>query len=495
MLSLQHIIDITRPTMIAGTGCLPTGKLTDDSRNVASGDIFVAVRGSAFDGHKFIPQAIELGAAVIITEELTEAENTCILVVPDTRTVMGPLALAMAGNPQHELTLVGITGTNGKTTVATLIYQALTRLQVNTAMLGTAGKRFGHLEVESTLTTPGAVELAADLRRAVDEGCTHLIMEVSSHALDQRRTEGLEFDVAVFTNLSHDHLDYHKTIEAYQDAKKHLFDGLLPEATAIVNVDDLSGRRMVSDTKARVWELTLTDDDYRIAAMDAGGVLVDMDGIFVQSPLTGNFNAYNIAQSFLACVALGFSPRNTVTALAECTGAPGRLENVTLQLPAVKQDTLPVVFVDYAHTPDALENVLKTLQEIRKKNQTIHTIFGCGGNRDRSKRPEMARIAARYSDVVTVTSDNPRFEDPELIMDEICNGFPEGTVYQRITLRDRAIWHVVTSSDEHTIILVAGKGHETYQEINGKRYPMDDRAIAAEALSSRETNPSPTEAH
>jgi UDP-N-acetylmuramoyl-L-alanyl-D-glutamate--2,6-diaminopimelate ligase len=485
MLTLQQIIDIVKPNMIAGANCVPTGKLTDNSRYVKPGDIFVAVRGSAFDGHKFIPQAIELGASIIITEELVEADETCILVVSDTRTAMGTLALAMAGNPQDKLHLIGITGTNGKTTVATLVHQTLSRLDTKTALLGTVNKIFGSVEEQSTLTTPGAVELASDLQKAVDYGCTHFVMEVSSHALDQRRTQGLQFEVAVFTNLSHDHLDYHKTIEAYQDAKKHLFDSLNDQATAIVNVDDLSGLRMVSDTKARIWELTLRDDDYKVAAMDASGLLIDMDGIFLQSPLTGNFNAYNVAQAFLTCVALGYSPRNVATALTECRGAAGRLENITHQLDEKSQPGKPIVFVDYAHTPDALENVLQTLQEIRKKDQTIHTLFGCGGNRDTSKRPAMAKIAARYSDVITVTSDNPRFEDPDAIIDEICAGFSENTTFQRITARDQAIHHVITSSDNSSIVLVAGKGHEDYQEINGNRHPMDDRAIAKKALMSQ----------
>ncbi|MCC5926628.1 MAG: UDP-N-acetylmuramoyl-L-alanyl-D-glutamate--2,6-diaminopimelate ligase [Bacteroidetes bacterium] len=489
MLTLQQIIDIVKPSMIAGSSCIPNGKLTDDSREVKPGDIFVAVRGNAFDGHKFIPQAIEMGAAVIITEELTEAEGVCILLVQDTRLVMGPLALAMAGNPQKDLHIIGITGTNGKTTVATLIYQVLTRLQTKTALLGTVSKIFGTERVHSTLTTPGAVELAADLRRAADTGCTHFVMEVSSHALDQRRTQGLDFEVGVFTNLSHDHLDYHKTIEAYQQAKKHLFDSLSEKATAIVNIDDLSGHRMVSDTKARIWELTLRDDDYKVAAMDADGLLIDMDGIYIQSPLTGNFNAYNVAQAFLTCVALGYSPKNVVAALAECYGAAGRLENITLQLTDGHKQGQPAVFVDYAHTPDALENVLQTLQEIRKKNQSIHTVFGCGGNRDKTKRPAMAKIAARYSNIITVTSDNPRFEDPDEIINEICTGFTDETAYQRITQRDQAIRHVVGSGDENSIILIAGKGHEDYQEINGKRHPMNDRAIALDALRNRKSSP------
>jgi len=487
MITLEQIIELVKPGLISGTHCQPTGKVTDDSRSIVPGDVFVAVRGNAFDGHKFIPRAIEMGASVIISEELVENDDVCVLVVSDSRLVMGPLALAMAGNPQEKLRLIGVTGTNGKTTVATLIYQALTAMGISSGLIGTVQKIFDQTEYKSMLTTPGAVELADDLRRAVEAGCTHLVMEVSSHALDQRRTEGLHFDAAVFTNLSHDHLDYHKTFDAYQKAKKRLFDSLPAQATAIVNIDDLSGRSMVTDCQATVWELTLKDDDYRIAQLDARGILVDMDGLYLQSPLTGKFNAYNVAQAFLACVALGCSPANTASALAGCYGAAGRLENVTLKLDIPLQNDQPAVFVDYAHTPDALENVLQTLQEIRSKNQTIHTLFGCGGNRDRDKRPKMAKIAARYSDVITVTSDNPRFEDPDAIIDEVCTGFGEHDHYQRITDREKAIRHVIASAGADHIILIAGKGHEDYQEIGGKRHPMDDRALAGKALQQRKS--------
>lgn len=483
MLTLDQIIQITQPNLVSGTHCQPTGKVTDDSRKVEPGDIFIAVRGFTFDSHKFIPQVLSMGVAVVISEEFYESDDVCILVVGDTRKILGPLMLAYAGNPQKQLQLIGVTGTNGKTTVSTLIWQALTSLNVKTALVGTVEKAFGKEKYTSLLTTPGAAELASDLKKAVDLGCTHFVMEVSSHALHQHRTNGLNFDVGIFTNLSHDHLDYHHSIDEYANAKKLLFDNLHEDAVAIVNTDDIVGERMISDCRANIWDLTLTTDDYRIAMMDASGLLIDMDGIYIKSPLTGKFNAYNVAQAFLACIAIGLSPRNVAQALESCAGAAGRMENVSINLPA-ENGPYPMVFVDFAHTPDALENVLKTLQEVRKAGQVIHTVFGCGGDRDRAKRPEMAKIAARYSHKCIVTSDNPRFEDPDAIIDEVCNGFSKDTDYDRFTDRKVAIKAAIKQADANTIVLVAGKGHETYQEIKGNRYPMDDREICLSALKN-----------
>lgn len=487
-MTLERIISIIEPSFVSGTNCLPTGKITDDSRQVQKGDIFVAVRGNAFDGHKFMNQAIEQGAAVIISEELIDSETACVLVVENTRAVLGPLALDFAGNPQNELQIVGVTGTNGKTTVATLIWQVLEQLQVDAALLGTVSKRFGKREEASLLTTPGAMELANDLRKAVESDCRYFIMEVSSHALEQLRTNGLQFKVAIFTNLTHDHLDYHGTMEAYASAKKLLFDGLSDEAIAIVNVDDEYGTRMLENTAAEAWDLSLENEDFRVMVTDSEGILIDMDGIFIQSPLTGRFNAYNVAQAYLATIALGFSPKNVASALAHCRGAVGRLENVTLQLEANKHQVLPYVFVDYAHTPNALENVLQTLAEVRDPEQMIYTVFGCGGDRDRTKRPEMAEIAEKYSDICVVTSDNPRFEDPDTIISEVITGFSKDFVYQREQDRRKAIESVISAAPDNAIILVAGKGHETYQEIRGTRHPMDDREIAISALQQRVSN-------
>lgn len=488
-MTLEHVIHLTNPTLVSGHSCEPNGRITDDSRLVKPGDIFVAIRGKAFDGHRFISQALEQGAAVIICEELHDSDTACILVVSDTRKVLGLLVLDAAGNPHEKLKLIGVTGTNGKTTVSTLIGQVLAEMGITAAVVGTVGKQFGTTMTRpSTLTTPGATELAEDLQTAIDTGCTHFIMEVSSHALEQGRTLGLQFDLAVFTNLTHDHLDYHGSMEAYAGAKQLLFNALSEDAVAVINFDDPYGSFMAENTVAQVWDVSLRGDDFKITINDSEGLLLDMDGIFVKSPLTGRFNAYNVIQAYLGCVALGLPARGVAAALANCRGAAGRLENITMQLNSVDKaaiSNLPGVFVDYAHTPDALENVLVTLQEVRQPEQPIITVFGCGGDRDRSKRPIMAGIAAKYSDRIVVTSDNPRYELPEDIIAEVCTGFPQGTVFEQITDRIDAIERAIIDAPSDAIVLIAGKGHENYQEIRGTRYPMDDREISRNMLEKR----------
>jgi UDP-N-acetylmuramoyl-L-alanyl-D-glutamate--2,6-diaminopimelate ligase len=483
-MNVEHLIEFLQPTMVSGKCNKPVGKLCDDSRKVEPGDVFIAVRGFSSDGHQYIRQALGNGASVIISEEPLETEKACVLVIGDTRSAIGPLALEFQGNPQKQLKLIGVTGTNGKTTVSTLIWQALHQLGANPALSGTVQKSIGNTLNSSNLTTPGPLELASDLKHAADSGCTHFVMEVSSHALDQKRTGGLDFDVAIFTNLSHDHLDYHRDMQSYAYAKKLLFQTLKPEAYAIVNSDDPAGSFMVDDCKATVWDLTFKSEDYRILQNDTRGLLIDLDGIYIESPLHGVFNAYNVAQAWLSCVALGYPAREVASMMSGCTGAIGRLENITVQLDDAPEDA-PLVFVDYAHTPDALENTLQTLTQIKSATTQIHTVFGCGGDRDRSKRPEMARVAARYSDRVTVTSDNPRTEDPDSIIDDIFSGFEDYTKVSRITDRPSAIKTAILSAPATSIVLIAGKGHENYQEVKGVRYPMDDRELGKQALQAR----------
>ncbi len=484
-MTLDKIIQIVEPHFVSGTNCNPTGKVTDNSRDVASGDIFVAIRGKAFDGHQFIEEVIKSGAAVVVSEELHDSDKACILICKNTREVLGPLALESMGNPQSKLTLVGITGTNGKSTIAALVWQLLQKLGVRAALIGTVSKHFADLTESSMLTTPGSMELAGDLKKAVEANCSHFVMEVSSHALEQLRTKGLHFKVAVFSNLSHDHLDYHGTMKEYASAKKLLFDSLSDEAFAVVNFDDAWGTTMVENTEAQVWDLSLKSTDFRIEQIDRNGLLLNMDGIYIQSPLTGKFNAYNVAQAYLTAVALGFPARSVARLLSECTGAPGRLENTTLQVSNPSNIELPSVFVDYAHTPDALENVLLTLRDIREKGQPLYVIFGCGGDRDRTKRPKMAKVAGSNADVCIVTSDNPRTENPESIIDEIAKGFTSEMRFKREADRKKAIRDTILKAPSNAIILVAGKGHEAYQEIHGVRHPMDDREISRETLSER----------
>lgn len=515
-MTIERLIAFAQPEKVYGPMAGVLHRLIDDSRIAGPNDAFIAVHGSEADGHAFIASALLAGVTVIVAErspsdeeleilknrsivdksaadsgeslgkgsdfhELFEILGVTWLVCDDTREILAPLAFEFVGNPQHKLKLIGVTGTNGKTTVTTLIWQVLDHLGIPAALLGTVLKRIGSTEIPSKLTTPGAIELASDMRLAVDSGCSHFIMEVSSHALEQGRTRGLDFDVAVFTNLTHDHLDYHKTLDRYAEAKKLLFDGLSANATAVVNKDDVNYRYMVKDCQATIWDLTLKSDDYYIHTMDTNGLLVYMDGIFLESPLTGTFNAYNVAQAFLALVASGVSARDAAKGLSAAHGAAGRLEKITIE----DADGLPAVFVDYAHTPDALQNVLETLRGIKTEGQKIISVFGCGGNRDRTKRPVMAGISEKIADKTIVTSDNPRFEDPDAIIKEICAGFSGKHPFEIEVDRAEAIRKAISSAPSNSLVLIAGKGHEPYQEIRGVRHHLDDREIALEALAAR----------
>ena len=483
-MKIEQLINFLSPKKVFGTAAGVVDRLMDDSRLVASGDAFIAVRGLDADGHQFINSAIKNGATVIIAETEPDSEileSITWLVCPDTRSILGPLALEFVGNPQNKLKLIGVTGTNGKTTVTTLVWQVLTSIGYQVALLCTVTKWIGSKEYPSKLTTPGSIELANDMKLAVDSGCTHFIMEVSSHALEQGRTNGLHFHTAVFTNLTHDHLDYHKDVDHYAAAKKVLFDQLTDDSTAIINMDDSYGKFMVTDCKATIWDLTLKNDEYYIHTMDQKGLLIDMDGIFIESPLTGEFNAYNVAQAYLSVVASGVAPREAAQHFKNAKGAIGRLERISLP----DQKNLPAVFVDYAHTPNALENVLLTLNGIRQDDEPIITVFGCGGNRDRTKRPIMAAISERLSTRCIVTSDNPRFEDPSEIIDEVCTGFTPGYQFEREVDREKAIKLAISTASPNAMILVAGKGHEPYQEIKGVRHHLDDREICMNSLKIR----------
>lgn len=491
-MTFDAFISLINPDAINGIAPEIVKRVTHDSRQVQPGDVFVALRGLNVDGHDFLPDAVEKGAAVLLVEEFPDDVDAygdvCVVKVGDTRALLGPLAQAMAGNPAAKLKLIGVTGTNGKTTVATLIHQVLGSLNNKAALLGTVAKKIGDQTLSSRLTTADPVELAGDMKRAVEAGCTHLVMEVSSHALDQKRTKGLDFEVAVFTNLSHDHLDYHGTIENYAAAKRILFESLDTAATAVINMDDAYGSFMAEGCEATLQAFGFEGDPAikcKLISKSAEGLLISVDGRQVQSPLIGRFNAYNLAEAFLAVSALGFDPTDTARALQQAEGAEGRMERVEIESGKAQ----PTVLVDYAHTPDALENVLQTLADTKNDEQLVHVVFGCGGDRDTTKRPEMAAIAERLADRVTITSDNPRTEDPETILDDIVAGFTQPKAVQRISDRRKAIERVVQAATPRTIILIAGKGHETYQEINGVRHDFDDRAIAREALRHRNGNP------
>lgn len=485
-MNYPELISFCKPISVSGTAPQHMGKLCQDSRKITPGDLFIAIKGLTSDGHSFIDKAIEKGASVIISEkEISADSDTAILVVDDTRSLIGPLAQKMAGSPQEKLTITGVTGTNGKTTVSTLIYQVLTELGHPASLLGTVEKRINKEKIDSSLTTADPIEIAEDMKQMVQVGSKFLVMEVSSHALEQKRTEGISFYVTVFTNLSHDHLDYHETMEHYASAKKKLFNSMDKNGWAISNFDDPRGEWMTDESPAHVLGISFEKHatiQADVVRLDAKGTQIDIEDLQLKTPLIGTFNAYNTVQALIACTALGLDGKQVTKALEKCKGAPGRMERVN------RQDDLdqePVVIVDYAHTPDALKNVSKTLYDLKSESEKLVIVFGCGGDRDKSKRAEMAKIAEKYGDVVIVTSDNPRTEDPEVIIEHILNGFEDRAKVFSNPMRKEAIHKAISEASAGDIVLIAGKGHETYQEIDGVRSHFDDREVAREALAAR----------
>ena len=483
-MTYNELIAFSKPITVQGGKPEQLGKLCLDSRKVEKNDVFIAIRGTQTDGHNFVAQATESGAAVIIVEQDTvPTKKEAVLKVEDTRELLSPLAQRMAGDPAKKMTNIAITGTNGKTTVATLVWQILTELGENAALFGTVSKRIKDKVLDSRLTTADPVELASDMKRAVDEGCNYLIMEVSSHALHQKRVSGIPFEVAAFTNLSLDHLDYHSSMSNYADAKKILFDSLPSTSWAIVNADDEFANYMVKDTKAKIIDFSFEGKGQiraEILKTSPDQTVIDTEGVKFFTSLVGKFNSYNVVESLLIGTSLGYDGKLIADTIPACKGAEGRLEKVT---PQSGSKNHPLVFVDYAHTPDALDNVASTLSELKQENQKLIILFGCGGDRDRSKRPEMAKIAEKYGDEVIVTSDNPRTEDPVKIIEDIETGFSSSFSYKSIVSRKEAIHTAISAGNRNTIILIAGKGHETYQEINGIRNHFDDREEAREALA------------
>lgn len=452
-----------------------------DSREVREGSVFIAIRGTQVDGHMFLEDAINRGARVIICEESYYTdEDVCVIEVENTQKLAGPIAQAFAGNPGDQLKVIGVTGTNGKTTTATLVYQVLSSCGKKASLLGTVSKRILDDEFDSKLTTSDPIELAKDMRSMVDAGSEFLVMEVSSHALHQYRTSGFDFKVAAFTNLSHDHLDYHETLEEYAKAKKMLFDNLPESSVAVVNMDDQFGREMIEDCKAQKLSLSFSNDTAYILENSAQGISVIVDGEKIESPLVGKFNAYNIGLAYLICKSIGLEPKEIIHALEKAKGAAGRMEPVTIEA-----ENLPLVIVDYAHTPDALQNVLSTLSAVKDPTQKLTVVFGAGGDRDTSKRPEMAKVSEEFADNIIVTSDNPRTENPDLIITDILDGFESLDTVKTITDRKEAIGRAISDATENEIILIAGKGHEDYQEVNGERHHFDDREIAREFLTQK----------
>jgi UDP-N-acetylmuramoyl-L-alanyl-D-glutamate--2,6-diaminopimelate ligase len=479
-LQLRDLIALINPLHVSNSKLeIELKSVHQDSRKVTQNSVFVAIRGTEVDGHLFLDDAIRGGASVIICEEsfYTDIADVCIIEVENTRKILGLIAQSFATNPAEHLQIIGITGTNGKTTVATLVYDALTKLGKKASLLGTVSKKILNVEMNSSLTTSDPIELANDMKVMIDAGSEFLIMEVSSHALSQDRVIGFDFKIAAFTNLSHDHLDYHKTFDEYAQAKKLLFDSLPSTSTAVVNIDDIHGHYMIQDTQAKVREFSFKTNNNHILQNTSQGLSLLVDGVNIQSPLIGHFNAYNIAQAFLIITSLGIPAEDASTALKYSTGAAGRMETV-----CVNNEDTPKVIIDYAHTPDALLNVLATLHTLNHNNGSLHCVFGAGGDRDPSKRSEMAKVVSKYADYIVVTSDNPRFEDPNHIIDDISKGFAETNSVTFEVNRKIAIEHAILKASSKDIVLIAGKGHEDYQDIRGTKHPFNDYEIAKAAL-------------
>ncbi|WP_313191125.1 UDP-N-acetylmuramoyl-L-alanyl-D-glutamate--2,6-diaminopimelate ligase [Sphingobacterium sp.] len=446
-----------------------------DSRKAVKGSAFVAVRGHQTDGHLFVNKAIELGASVVLVEELPEEikEDVVYVVVGDSAYALGVMASTFYGNPSSKLKLVGVTGTNGKTTVATLLFNLFSRLGFHVGLLSTVQNQIGERIVEATHTTPDPISLNSLLKEMVEDGCDYCFMEVSSHAVVQQRIAGLKFAGGIFTNITHDHLDFHGTFANYIKAKKKFFDDLDRYAFALTNIDDKNGQVMLQNTFAhkKTYGLhQMADFKAKILESHFDGMLLQVDGQEVWVKLVGDFNAYNLLAVFGASILLEQETVKVLMALSEITGAEGRFETL-------KSTTGVVAIVDYAHTPDAVENVLETIGGLRKPGQQILTVLGCGGDRDKTKRPEMAEVASRLSDKVVLTSDNPRTEDPASIIKEMEVGIPGEKRKNVFSITDRreairAAFHLAQPGD---VILVAGKGHEKYQDINGVKNHFDDK--------------------
>lgn len=455
-------------------------ELVIDSRKVTENSLYIAMRGTVVDGHSFIASAIEKGAAAIVCEEFPETlvENVTYIQVKDSSKALGHLASNFYGNPSQKLKLIGVTGTNGKTSVSTLLFDVFKNLGYPAALLSTVEIRIGEEVIPATHTTPDVITINRILAEAVEKGCEFAFMEVSSHGIAQNRIEGLHFKIAGFTNLTHDHLDYHKTFEEYLKTKKRFFDQLEDTAIAITNVDDKNGNVMLQNTKAKKKSYALkTMADYhgKLLEVDFNGMLLNFNGKEFWTTLTGKFNVYNLLLVFGIAAELGFEQDEILQAISKLKRVSGRFETF-------KSDGGIFFIVDYAHTPDALENILDSINDIRTKNERLITVFGCGGDRDHSKRPEMGNIATKKSTLAIITSDNPRTEDPAQIIKEIEAGVePQNfSKYTSIPDRKEAIKMAIKFAEPKDIVLVAGKGHENYQEINGVKHHFDDKEVINE---------------
>ena len=459
--------------------------LTMDSREACEGALFAAIEGTAVDGHRFIGAATSAGASAVVCNQLPEepSEDVCYVLVEDSAKALGIIASNFYGRPSEKLHLVGVTGTNGKTTTATLLYNLVEKMGYKAGLISTVIYRVGNRSFPSTHTTPDAITLNRLMAEMVDMGCGYCFMEVSSHSLVQHRTSGLKFAGALFSNLTHDQLDYHKTFAEYLKAKNSLFDSLPKESWALVNVDDKNGAVMLQNCKAAHHTYSLRgvgETNTKIIETTLEGMLLEIDGKQMWSHLLGRFNGYNLTAVFRAACLLGLDSEEVMVALSSLESVCGRFQTF-------RSESGVVAIVDYAHTPDALDNVLDTILAVGNARRII-TVCGCGGDRDRTKRPEMASVAVRYATMAIFTSDNPRTEEPEAILDDMVAGVAGASNYLRISDRREAIRTALTLAKPGDIILVAGKGHEDYQIIGTVKHHFDDREDVAKTFDERHNN-------
>lgn len=482
-MQLSTLLNTLHPVEVIGRSDIEINSIQFDSRLVGDGDLFVAQSGTSVDGHTFITHCISQGAKAIVLSNrdfLASDDNVTYILVKDTNEALGLLACEWYGNPSKHLTLVGVTGTNGKTTIATLLYKLTRGMGEKAGLLSTVVNYVDDEAVPSTHTTPDALALNALLARMVEAGCRYAFMEVSSHSIAQARVAGLDFDGAIFTNLTRDHIDYHKTFDNYRDTKKILFDRLKKNAFAITNRDDKNGMVMVQNTRSHIYTYsTRSLADFKGIILEEGfdGMLLSINNQEVFVPLVGRFNTSNLLAIYGTAVSLGFDKTEVLRVLSTLEAVNGRFETIH----SSKGWT---AVVDYAHTPDAVDNVIKTINDIRKEDSRLITVVGCGGNRDKGKRPMMASIACKGSDQLILTSDNPRDEEPVDILNDMVAGLTKKELEKTLVIEDRfsAIKTACTLAQKNDVILVAGKGHENYQIIKGVKHHFDDHEVVKQCL-------------
>lgn len=481
MKKLSDILYKVQITAVAGSTNIDVNDVQIDSRKVQKGSLFVAVKGVAVDGHQFISKAIEQGAAAVVCEEMPSSQNESVTYVQtgNSAEAAGLIAHNFYDQPTTKLKLVGVTGTNGKTTIATLLYKLFTCLGYKCGLLSTVENQIARKVIPSTHTTPDAISLNALLKQMADESCEYAFMEVSSHAIHQRRIAGLEFAGALFSNITHDHLDYHKTFDEYIKAKKRFFDDLSSSAFAITNIDDKRGTVMLQNTIAKKYTYslrTVADFKGKILENSLTGLFMTINDQEVHFRLIGEFNAYNLLAVYGAAICLGEDKARVLQCLSNTTGAEGRFDYII----SPKEKLIGIV--DYAHTPDALVNVLTTIKKLKQGHEQLITVVGCGGDRDKTKRPIMGEVACEHSDRVIFTSDNPRSEDPQEILNEMEAGLNSAAKRKYVSIVDRkqAIKTAVNMAGPEDIVLIAGKGHEKYQEIKGVKHHFDDKEVLKE---------------